>query len=38
MQYAWKRSGMHINFWWKRDHDEGLYVGVSIILKYILEK
>jgi hypothetical protein len=39
--YIW-RSGMHRGFLWEsrkeRDHQEDLYVGGKIILKYVLEK
>jgi hypothetical protein len=36
------RKGVHIRFWWEsqieRDREEGLDVGASIILKWILKE
>jgi hypothetical protein len=42
MYHAWRRKGMHIEFWWKRHkergHREDLDVAGRIILKLILER
>jgi hypothetical protein len=35
---AWGRRGIHVGFWWERDHWKDLDIGGKMILTWILAK